>query len=110
MNHQIHPSNLCETHHKKSKKKFRIAIVEDVDDRSESLVSDNSRFSQTLLIKQQGEPELPEIKNTNKQKPKEDNQSKGKDMAMLVFNPCIMVFSQLFNIIMLPLTILTRRP
>jgi hypothetical protein len=41
---------------------------------------------------------------------KEDNQIVGKDMAMLVFNPCIMVFSPLFNLIMLPLTILTRRP
>jgi hypothetical protein len=28
---------------------------------------------------------------------------------MLVFNPCIMVFSPLFNIIMLTLTILTRK-
>jgi hypothetical protein len=50
------------------------------------------------------------IKNTNKQKPKEDDQSKGKDMAMLVFNPYIVVLSLLFNIKMLPLTILTRRP
>jgi hypothetical protein len=49
------------------------------------------------------------IKNTKK-KPKEDDQSEGKDMAMLVFNPCIMVFPPLFNVIMLPLTILTRRP
>jgi hypothetical protein len=50
------------------------------------------------------------IKKTNKKNPKEDNQSKGKDMAMLVFKPCIMVFSPFFNAIMLPLTILTRRP
>jgi hypothetical protein len=47
----------------------------------------------------------------NEKKPKEDNQSKGKDMAMFVFNHCIMVFSPFFNIIlMLPLTMLTRRP
>jgi hypothetical protein len=45
------------------------------------------------------------IKNTNEKIPKEDNQIKGKDMAMLVFNPCIMVFSPLFNVIMLTLTI-----
>jgi hypothetical protein len=45
---------------------------------------------------------------TNK-KPREGDQIEGKDMAMLVFNPCIMVFSPLFNIIMLTLTILTRK-
>jgi hypothetical protein len=49
------------------------------------------------------------IKNPNKQKPKEGDQIEGKDMAMLVFNPCIMVFSPLFNVIMLTLTILTRK-
>ncbi len=43
---------------KKSKKKFRIVAVEDVDDISESCKSDNSHFSQTSSIKQQGEPEL----------------------------------------------------
>jgi hypothetical protein len=42
----------------KSNKKFRIAADEDVDDRSECCKSDNSRFSQTPSIEQQGEPEL----------------------------------------------------
>ncbi len=114
---------------KKSNKKFRIVVVEDDDDRSESCESDNSRFSQISSIEPQGEPELLQfsqlsslnseesssttaidlsIKNTNKNKPKEGNQIEGKDMAMLVFNPCIMVFSQLFNVVMLTLTIPTR--
>jgi hypothetical protein len=57
----IHPSNLVQNTSKK-KKKFRIAVDEDVDDRSESCESDNSRFSQTSLIKQQeGDPELPQF-------------------------------------------------
>ena len=44
---------------KKSNKKFRIADVEDDDDRSESCKSDNSRFSQKISsIESQGEPEL----------------------------------------------------
>jgi hypothetical protein len=41
---------------------------------------------------------------------KEDNQNIGKDTLMLVFDPCIMVFSLLFDVIMLLLTILNRRP
>jgi hypothetical protein len=50
------------------------------------------------------------INNTNcKKKKKEGNLVKDKDMAMLVFNPCIMVFSPLFNVIMLSLTILTGK-
>jgi hypothetical protein len=78
-------------HIKKSNKKFRIAYVEDDDDRSESCKSDNSRFSQTSSIEPQGQPELLQfsqlstlnteecssataidlsIKNTNKQKTK----------------------------------------
>jgi hypothetical protein len=51
----------------------------------------------------------PSIKNTNKNKPKEGNQIEDKDMGMLVFNPFIMVFLPLFNIIMLTLTILRRK-
>ncbi len=43
---------------KKSNKKFRIADVEDDDDRSESCKSDNSCFSQTSSIEPQGQPEL----------------------------------------------------
>jgi hypothetical protein len=35
-----------------------IAVDEDFDDRSGSCESDNSRFSQTSLIKKQDEPEL----------------------------------------------------
>jgi hypothetical protein len=31
-------------------------------------------------------------KNENEKKPKEDDQIVGKDMSMLLFNPCIMVF------------------
>jgi hypothetical protein len=50
------------------------------------------------------------LKKQKQKKPKEDDQIVGKDMAMLVFNPSTMVFSPLFNVIMLPLTILTRRP
>jgi hypothetical protein len=45
-------------HIKKSNKKFRIAGIEDDDDRSESCKSDNSRFSQTSSIEPQGQPEL----------------------------------------------------
>jgi hypothetical protein len=37
---------------------FRIADVEDDDDRSESCKSDNSCFSQTSSIEPQGQPEL----------------------------------------------------
>ncbi len=43
---------------KKSHKKFRIADVEDYDDRNESCKSDNTRFSQTSSIEPQGQPEL----------------------------------------------------
>ena len=43
---------------KKSNKKFRIVVVEDDDDRSESCESDNSHFSQIFSIEPQGEPEL----------------------------------------------------
>jgi hypothetical protein len=49
------------------------------------------------------------IKKHRQKKPKEGNQIKGKDMAMLVFNPCIIEFSPLFNVIMLTLTILMRK-
>ncbi len=117
-------------HIKKSNKKFRIVAIENDDDRSESFESDNSRFSQISSIEPQGEPELQQlsrlssfnseecssataidvsIKNTNEKKPKEGNQIKDKDMAMLVFNPYIMVFLPLFNVIMLTLTILMRK-
>jgi hypothetical protein len=58
---QIHRSNLAQNTSKKSENKFRIAAVEDVDDRSESWESDNSHFSQTFLIQQQDEPELPQF-------------------------------------------------
>jgi hypothetical protein len=116
-------------HINKSNKKFRIAAVEDDDDSSESCKSDNSHFSQTSSMEPQGDPKLlqfsgssslnskesssasaidPSIKNTNEKKPKDGNQIENKDMAMLVFNPCIMVFSPLFNVIMLTLTILMR--
>jgi hypothetical protein len=47
----------------KSKKKFTIPFDEDSDDKSEGHESGNSRFSQTSLKEQQGEPELP-IKKT----------------------------------------------
>jgi hypothetical protein len=111
-------------------KKFRIAAVEDDDDSGENCKSDNSRFSQTSSIEPRGDPILlqfsgssllnskesssasvidPSIKNKNKKKPKEGNQIEDKDMAMLVFNPCIMVFLPLFNVILLTLTILTRK-
>jgi hypothetical protein len=36
-------------------------------------------------------------KKHRRKKPKKGDQIKGKKMAMLVFNPCIMVFSPLFN-------------
>jgi hypothetical protein len=105
-------------------------VVEDDDDRSKSCKSENSRFSQISSTEPQGEPELQQFcqlsslnskecssataidvskKNTNKQKPKEGNQIEDKDMVMLVFKPCIMVFSPLFNVIMLTLTILMRK-
>jgi hypothetical protein len=45
-------------HIKKPNKKFRIADVEDDDDRSESCKSDNSHFSQTSSIEPQGDPKL----------------------------------------------------
>jgi hypothetical protein len=110
--------------------KFTIVVDEDFDDRSESCESDISHFSQTSLIEQQDEPELPKFSQSSslnneesssataidhplknqKQKTKEDDQIVSKDMAMLVFKLCIMVFSPLFNFIMLPLIILTRRP
>jgi hypothetical protein len=127
---QIHLSNLAGNTSKKSNKKFRIADVEDDDDRSESCKSDNSHFSQTSSIEPQGQSELLQfsqlstlngeecssataidlsIKKHKQTKTKEGNQIKGKDMAMLVFNPCIMVFSPLFNVRMLTLTILMRR-
>jgi hypothetical protein len=105
-------------------------LVEDDDDRSESCESDNSRFSQISSIEPQGELELQQFcqlsslnseecfsataidmstkKTQTNKKPKEGIQIEGKNMAMLVFNPCIMVFSPLFNIIMLTLTILRR--
>jgi hypothetical protein len=109
---------------------IQIAAVEDDDDSCESCKSDNSRFSQTSSIKPQGDPNLlqfsgssllnskefssasaidPSIKKHRQKKPKEGDQIKDKDMAMLVFNPCIMVFSPLFNVIMLTFTILTRK-
>ncbi len=105
-------------------------MVEDDDDRSESCKSDNSCFSQVSSIKPQGELELQQfcllsslnseecysataidvsIKKQKRKKTKEGNQIEGKDMTMLVFNPCIMVFLPLFNVIMLTLTILTRK-
>ena len=49
------------------------------------------------------------IKKHKQTKPKEGDQIEDKDMAMLVFNPCIMFFSPLFNVIVLTLTILTRK-
>jgi hypothetical protein len=54
----IHLSNLAQNTFKKSKKKFRIAADEDVDDRSERCESDNSRFSQTSSIEQEDAPKL----------------------------------------------------
>ncbi len=104
-------------------------MVEDDDDRRESCESDNSRFSQISSIEPQGELELQQFcqlsslnseecssataidmltKKHKQKKPKEGDQIKGKNMAMLVFNPCIMVFSPHFNVIMLTLTILRR--
>ncbi len=53
-------------------------------------------------------PLICQQRNTNEKKLKEGDQIEGKNMAMLVFNPCIMVFSPLFNVIMLTLTILRR--
>jgi hypothetical protein len=43
----------------KSKKKLKIPFDQDSDDRSEGHESVNSRFSETSLKEQQGEPELP---------------------------------------------------
>jgi hypothetical protein len=51
----------------------------------------------------------PSIKKHKQKKPKEGDQIKDKAMAMVVFNPCIMVFLPLFNVIKLTLTILTRK-
>jgi hypothetical protein len=46
-----------------------------------------------------------------KMKKAEDiDQHVGKELSMLVFNPCIVVFLPLFGVIMLPLTIMHRRP
>jgi hypothetical protein len=105
-------------------------VLEDDDDRSKSCKSENSCFSQISSTEAQGEPELQQfcglsslnseecssatainlsIKNTNEKKQKEGDQIEDKDMAMLVFNPCIMVFSPLFNVLILTLTILTRK-
>jgi hypothetical protein len=130
MNSQIHLSNLAQNTSKKSNKKYKNIVVENDDDRSKKCESENSHFSQISSTEPQGEPELQQfcrlsslnseecssataidvsIKNTNEKKPKEGNQIKDKDMALLVFNPCIMVFSPLFNVIMLTLTILTRK-
>jgi hypothetical protein len=90
-------------------------------------MSDNSRFSKTSSIEPQGDLELLQFSGSsslnskecspataidlsiNKHTHKKGNQIKDKDMAMLVFNPSIMVFSPLFNVIMLTLTILMRR-
>jgi hypothetical protein len=63
----------------------------------------NEEFSLATAIDQPS-------KKTKTKKTKENNLNIGKDMSMLVFNPCIMVFSTLFNVIMLPLKILKRRP
>jgi hypothetical protein len=65
MTPQIHPSNLAQNTSKKFKKKLTIAVDEDSDDRSENCESDNSRFSQTSLIKQQDEPELPQFSRSS---------------------------------------------
>jgi hypothetical protein len=52
-------------HIKKLKKKFAVAVEEDVDDRSKGCESDNSRFSQTSFIEQQDEPELPQFSQSS---------------------------------------------
>jgi hypothetical protein len=44
-----------------------------------------------------------------KKKPKQSNQIEDKDTTVEVFTPCIIVFSPLFNVTMLFLTILTRK-
>ncbi len=57
---QIHPSNLAQNTSKNIQKRSS------PDDRSESCKSDNSRFSQTSLIEQQDEPELPKRKKSKR--------------------------------------------
>jgi hypothetical protein len=82
-------------------------------------------LSQISSTEPQGEPELQQfsglsslnseeyssatafdvsIKKHKQTKIKEGNQIEDKDKAILVFNPCIMVISPLFNIIKLILT------
>jgi hypothetical protein len=107
---------------KKSNNKFKNVAVEEDDDRSESCESGNSHFSLISSTEPQGEPELLQfswLSSLNSEECssatvidvsiKKHKRIEGKDMAMLVFNPCIIIFSQLFNVIMVTLTILTRR-
>jgi hypothetical protein len=93
--------------HGKSKKKFTIPFDEDSENRSECYESGNSCFSQTSL--RETAIDQPSKKKKMK-KTKRNDLNIGKDMLMMVFNPCTMVFSPLVDVIMLLLTILNRRP
>jgi hypothetical protein len=65
-----------------SNKKFRIAAVEDDDDRSESCKSDNSHFSQTSSIKPQGDPELLQFAGSPSLKSKESSSATAIDLSI----------------------------
>jgi hypothetical protein len=86
----------------------------DTASKNDAPKSTSSQFSQLSLLNNEKSSSATAIyqpsKKKNKKKPDEDDQIIGKDMSMLVFNPCIMVFSPLFNVIMFTLTILNIRP
>jgi hypothetical protein len=63
----------------------------------------------TIRILLQQLPLISLQKNENKNKTEDHVQCGGKEISMLVFNPCIMVFLPLFGVIMLCLTIMNRR-
>jgi hypothetical protein len=69
-------------HIKKSNKNFRIAAVEDDDDRSESCKSDSSRFSQTSSIKLKGDPELLQFSGPSSLNSKESFSATAIDLSI----------------------------
>jgi hypothetical protein len=67
---------------KKSNQKFRIAAVEDDDDRSKSCKSDNSCFNQTSSIKPQGDPELLHFSRSSSLNSKESSSATAIDLSI----------------------------
>ncbi len=91
-----------------------VQSLEDTASENDASKSSSSHFSRSFLLDNKNSSSATAIDQPSKEpkqnKTEDYHQYGGKELSIMVFNPCIMVFLPLFGITMLRPTNMNRKP